>query len=434
MPVRVRFAPSPTGTLHVGGARTALFNWLFARHSGGVFVLRVEDTDVARSTEESTAEIFESLKWLGIEWEEGPFFQSKRMDLYRGAAEQLVKEGQAYYSEEARGEKPAVLFKIPKEPLVVRDLLRGDLQFDNALQKDLVILKSDGMPTYNFACVVDDAEMKMTHIIRGDDHLSNTPKQVPLYQALGYALPVFVHVPMILGPDGSRLSKRHGATAVAAYREIGICPEALFNFLALLGWSPGGNREVMSREEMARDFTLERIQKKSAVFDLKKLAWMNGVYLQKLPKEIFAREALGFLQRKKTPMLPEEVCRRGIELAQGRVQTFSDLLGDFSYFILDSYPLDSETCEKYLKSPESFSILARIRERLTRLESFEAAALEKEIRELAEQLKQKAATLIHPLRAAVTGKSVSPGIFETLSALGKTQTLKRLDRVIQQGA
>lgn len=430
--IRVRFAPSPTGTLHVGGARTALFNWLFARHAGGKLVLRVEDTDVARSTEESTAEIFESLKWLGIEWDEGPFYQSKRLDLYRAAAEKLIRDGKAYPSEEVRGEKPAVLFKIPKETLVVHDFLRGDLQFDNALQKDLVLLKSDGTATYNFACVVDDAEMKMTHILRGDDHLSNTPKQVPLYQALGYPLPVFVHVPMILGPDGARLSKRHGATAVAAYKEMGIFPDALFNFLALLGWSPGGNLEVMPRQELVERFTLERIQRKSAVFDLKKLMWMNGVYLEKMPREQFAEEAMAFLKKGGRELLPEEICRRGMALAHGRVQNYSELLEQYGYFFSPSYPQDPSAVEKYLKSPEASSILTRIKETLEPLKDFQPATLEAAVRGLAEKLQKKAADLIHPLRVAVTGKSVSPGIFETLAALGKPLVMERIKSFIDK--
>jgi len=265
-PVRVRFAPSPTGYLHIGGARTALFNWLFARHLGGVFVLRIEDTDIQRSTRESIDAIIESIRWLGLDWDEGPILQSQRARVHAEYADRLVREGRAHLSDEKRGARPAVILTAPTERIVVEDLIHGTVEFAPEVVGDLVLIKSDGTPTYNFACVIDDSEMGITHIIRGDDHLSNTPKQLVLYRALGLSAPLFAHVPLIMGPDGSRLSKRHGATSVGQFRAEGILPEALVNFLALLGWSPGDDREMMSLEQLIAAFSLERVSKKSAVF------------------------------------------------------------------------------------------------------------------------------------------------------------------------
>ncbi|MDO8140158.1 MAG: glutamate--tRNA ligase family protein, partial [Candidatus Brocadiales bacterium] len=276
--VRVRFAPSPTGYLHIGGARTALFNWLFARHNKGVFILRVEDTDQQRSTEESTKAIFDSMKWLGLDWDEGPYYQSQRLSIYKQYAEKLVEHGKAFYDTDAEGRK-AIRFRMQDEITEFNDLIHGAITFDAALIEDFVILKADGFPTYNFACVVDDADMDITHIIRGDDHISNTPKQIALYKAFGFNTPEFAHIPMILGEDGSRLSKRHGATAVTDYRDKGYLSHALVNFLALLGWSPGNDQEIISITEMIEKFTLKRVNKTSAQFNNTKLDWMNGQYI-----------------------------------------------------------------------------------------------------------------------------------------------------------
>jgi len=429
--VRVRFAPSPTGTLHVGGARTALFNWLFARHYKGTFVLRIEDTDLARSTKGSVDEILDSLNWLGLNWDEGPIYQSQRLFIYQEFAAKLIEDGKAYKSDEGRGPEQAVLFKIPPEKVVFHDALRGDVTFDNSLQKDQVLLKSDGMPTYQFACVVDDALMNITHVIRGDDHLSNTPKQIPIYEALDFPLPQFIHVPMICGPDGSRLSKRHGATAVSAYIEMGILPECLFNFLSLLGWSPGEDIEVLSQQQTIKRFKTERLNKKSAIFDLKKLLWMNGQYLKKLPRSQFLRKGSEFLKSKQKEMLSDEICQRGLQSVQSRIQVFEELTTDYDYFFFKSHVIDSDAVKKYLKTKESFSILAQIKEVLASLETFDEGSCEETIRRLAETLQLKAGALIHPLRVAVTGKSVSPGMFETLGALGKETTLERIKKTIE---
>jgi glutamyl-tRNA synthetase len=323
--IRVRFAPSPTGSLHIGGARTALFNWLFARHHGGSLILRIDDTDLARSTEESTRGILSALRWLGLDWDEGPdaggsygpYFQSQRLELYTKIAQELVDQGRAYYcyctpeelaerrkqamaegkaprydgrcreltsqeriQKENEGHRPAIRLRIPDAgETVVQDFFRGDVVFANDVLDDFIIIKSNGMPTYNFACVVDDAKMQISHILRAEEHLSNTPRQILIYQALGYPLPIFAHVPMILAPDRSKLSKRHGATSVEEFRDMGYLPEALINYLALLGWSPEGEEEILSLPELVRQFTLERVGKTAAVYDVKKLTWMNGHYL-----------------------------------------------------------------------------------------------------------------------------------------------------------
>ena len=294
--VKVRFAPSPTGYLHIGGARTALFNWLFARHNKGIFLLRIEDTDQQRSTEEATHAILDSMKWLGLDWDEGPHFQSQRLSIYKQYAEKLVAHGKAFYDTDEEGRK-AIRFKMQDGVTEINDLIHGAITFDASLIEDFVILKADGFPTYNFACVVDDAEMGITHIIRGDDHISNTPKQIALYNAFGFKMPEFAHIPMILGEDGSRLSKRHGATSVTEYRDKGYLPHALVNFLALLGWSPGNDQEIISIQEMIEKFTLKRVNKTSAQFNNTKLDWMNGQYIKNTPIEHLTTEVKVFLKR-----------------------------------------------------------------------------------------------------------------------------------------
>lgn len=291
--VRVRFAPSPTGFLHVGSARTALFNWLFARHEAGEFILRIEDTDKARSKEEFLSEILESLKWLGLDWDGEVYFQSKRMDLYTKYAKKLLEAGFAYEKE------GALHFKMPQTKLKINDILHGDIEFDTSLIKDQVLIKSDGSPTYNFAVVVDDADMGMTHIIRGDDHISNTPKQVVIYNALGITVPKFCHIPLILGVDRSRLSKRHGATSIRDYREEGYLPQALVNYLCNLGWSMGhDDKEIYSIDEAIKEFKLENINKTAAVFDINKLGWVNGQYIRKLDPEKLLEMLIEILKRK----------------------------------------------------------------------------------------------------------------------------------------
>lgn len=357
--IKVRFAPSPTGYLHIGGARTALFNWLFARHNKGVFLLRIEDTDQQRSTEAATQAILDSMKWLGLEWDEGPYFQSQRLSIYKQNAEKLVSNGKAFYDTDAEGRK-AIRFRMQDGVTEINDLIHGTITFDTSLIEDFVILKADGFPTYNFACVVDDAEMGITHIIRGDDHISNTPKQIALYQAFGFKLPEFAHIPMILGEDGSRLSKRHGATSVTEYRDKGYLPHALVNFLALLGWSPGNDQEIISITEMIEKFTLKRANKTSAQFNNTKLDWMNGQYIKNTPVELLTAEVKRFFEKSgnATVEIPGEWLTNLVKLYHERFKTFQDLLNQTRFFFTDMIEYDQAAADKFLRK-EGISALLK---------------------------------------------------------------------------
>ena len=474
MTMRVRFAPSPTGYLHVGGARTALFNWLLARRQGGRLLLRVEDTDRQRSSESHTRAILTGLSWLGLDWDEGPIFQSDGIERHRSEALRLLTEGRAYRDfttperleaeaercgtpdlrrlpraladalgdlesdrRAAAGDSFAVRFRVPDGETAWDDLLHGELRFANADIEDFVVLRSDGTPTYNMAVASDDADDRITHVIRGDDHISNTPKQIMLYRALGYPVPEFGHVPMILGPDGRRLSKRHGATAVQEYQEHGILPEALLNFLALLGWNPGDEREVMTRAELVEAFLLERVQKKSAVFDNEKLTWLNGQHL--------ARRATADL----VPLAAERLRARGrgpttwagreawfstlIDLLKVRARTVDELAEMAEPYVEEGaivYAPDA-VAQHWAKEPASvLERLEQLRARLVGL-PWEAAGLEQAIRALAEELGVGAGKLIHPLRVAVIGRQHSPGIFEVLVLLGRERSLARVEGALQ---
>ncbi len=467
-PPRLRFAPSPTGYLHVGGARTALFNWLMARKEGGVFVLRVEDTDRARSTDEHTRAILHGLTWLGIDWDEGPHFQSEGVERHRTAALRLLDEGKAYRDfttpeeiqaeAEARGMHPsrvareradamgveeaerraaagepfAVRFRVPDGETRFVDLVHGEMRFPNADVDDLVILRSDGTPVYNLAVVSDDAEMGITHVIRGDDHLSNTPKQVLLYRALGLPEPVFGHVPLILGPDGKRLSKRHGATAVGDYEQRGILPEAMMNFLAFLGWNPGDEREVMSRDELVEAFTPERILKKSSVFDLEKLEWLNGRHLAETPSQrllVAVRQRLTNDAHVLGTLLDDEAWMvRLVDLLKVRARTVDDLVTQARPYVTDAIEYDPAAVAKHWsKDPRAVrERLEALSERLAKV-PWEEGPLEHALRSLAEDLGVGAGKLIHPLRVALTGQTASPGIFEVLVLLGRARSLERVE-------
>lgn len=485
--IRVRFAPSPTGSLHVGGARTALFNWLFVRHHGGTFILRIEDTDLERSTEESARAITEALRWLGLDWDEGPYFQSTRLALYREEAQRLLEAGAAYWCyctpdeleamrEEfrragrpprypgrcrdldacrrqelaAEGRRPVVRLKVPSEGVtVVEDLVRGRVTFENAVLDDFILVKSDGMPTYNFACVVDDAAMEISHVVRAEEHLSNTPKQILLYQALGYRLPVFAHVPMILAPDRSKLSKRHGATSVEEFRDQGYLPEALINYLALLGWSPEDGVEIRPREEIVRLFSLERVSRTAAIYDVKKLTWMNGHYLREGDLDRITGLAISFLER--AGLLPSapaglparaspstlilsgasyEYIRRVVGSVRDRVKTLAELADAASYFFTDDFEYEEKGLRKYLARPGVASLLGKARERLAAADPFTVEATEAAYRELIDQLGISGGELIHPSRVALTGRTVGPGLFDIIALLGKDKCLERLDRAI----
>jgi len=478
--IRVRFAPSPTGSLHIGGARTALFNWLYARHNSGKMVLRIDDTDVARSTGTSHRQILSALKWLGIDWDEGPevggpyapYYQSQRLDYYQKAARQLVDEERAYYCYctpeelslrreeaiaagkasrydgrcrnltenererlEAEGRKPVIRLKVPDAgETVVRDYFRGEVSFANELLDDFIIMKSNGIPTYNFATVVDDSEMKITHIIRAEEHLSNTPRQVLVYQAMGKPLPVFAHVSMILAPDRSKLSKRHGATSVEEFREQGYLPEAMVNYLALLGWS-GGEEEIMSLEEMVRKFSLENVGKTAAIYDLKKLTWLNGHYLNEADLVKVTDQVIPLLKRKN--LIPDEFPRsfylyimEVVGTVRTRVKTLSEIVDASTYFFSDEFNYDENGVKKHFRKPGVRDILLKARQVLEKLEPFDLKMTEFAYRKLAEELGIKTGDLFHPTRLALSGRTMTPGLFDVMVTLGKEKTLQRLDRAI----
>ncbi|MFH1406782.1 MAG: glutamate--tRNA ligase [Candidatus Omnitrophota bacterium] len=424
---RVRFAPSPTGYLHVGSARTALFNWLLARHNKGTFILRIEDTDALRSSKEYLDEILESLQWLGLNWDEGPYFQKNRLKLYREYAEKLIAAKRAYY------EGSAVKFKIPAEPVKINDLVHGDIEFDNALLGELVIIKSDGFPTYNFACAIDDADMGITHVVRGDDHISNTPKQLALYNALGIKPPAFAHIPLILGTDRSKLSKRHGAVAIREYKENGYLPAAMINFLALLGWSPKDNREILPPDELIACFSIDGINETNAVFDSEKLAWLNGQYIKKEdPQKILGLIAPKLIDKNYIKKdYDKEYLLKIISLFQPRIKLVDDLLEDAAFFFEDKLTYDEAAVAAQFKKPGTKEKLSKFKEKIAAVENYDEKSLEEATRALAGEMKIKAAELIHPTRVALSGKSVGPGLFEMMALLGKERTLARLDAAIK---
>ncbi len=430
--IKVRFAPSPTGYLHIGGARTALFNWLFARHSKGIFLLRIEDTDQQRSTDEATKAILDSMKWLGLDWDEGPYFQSRRLAVYKQHAEDLVSKGRAFYDTDAEGRK-AIRFKMQDGVTEIADLIHGTITFDTSLIEDFVILKADGFPTYNFACVVDDAEMGITHIIRGDDHISNTPKQIALYRAFGFKMPEFAHIPMILGEDGSRLSKRHGATSVTEYRDRGYLPHALVNFLALLGWSPGNDQEILTIQEMIEKFTLKRVNKTSAQFNNIKLDWMNGQYIKNTPIERLVPEVRAFFENSGTVDVSKISAKWLADLVvlhQERFKTFQDLLNQIQFFFTDTVEYDPAAVDKFLKKEGAGDLLREVHATLSAVNNFEKKHLEDSLRALTGKIGVGFSKLAQPIRVAITGKSVSAGIFETMELLGREKTLGRLAHAI----
>jgi glutamyl-tRNA synthetase len=474
MSVRVRFAPSPTGALHIGGARTALFNWLFARNQGGIFILRIEDTDRERSTLEANRAIFHGLEWLGLDWDEGPnvggffgpYFQTERLQIHKKCAEQLLKEGKAYYCfctpeelekkrKEAAARKEAPRYdgkcrKLPEAEIqklvesgkpkvirftlppigetVVEDLIRGKVVFKNELLDDFVILKSDGFPTYNFACVIDDHLMEITHVIRGDDHLSNTPRQILLYQAFGWDLPKFAHIPMILGKDKARLSKRHGATSVIAYSDLGYLPEAMLNYIARLGWGHG-DQEIFSREELIEKFSLEGVTKNPAVFDPEKLNWLNGKYIRKILPERLVDLC--------EPLLIEAYGTHDIQYIKKVVLAFHDrlvLIPDIvplsKYFFVDDFEYDPKGIEKYFKPANSKRILTTLKEKLAKVKSFTKENIEPIFKGLAKEMNVKLGVIIHPCRLALTGRIQSPPMYDVVEILGKKKAKERLARAI----
>ena len=481
MPPRVRFAPSPTGYLHVGGARTALFNWLFARRQGGVFVLRIEDTDVERSSWEMVGGILEGLRWLGLDWDEGPeaggehgpYFQSERLDRHRARGEALVRDGHAYYcycsperlqhernAAEARGEgwiydrrclslsaeqmaeleathaPRAVRMRVPDGDTTFADLVHGAITIGHGTLEDFVVLRSDGQPTYQLSVVCDDIDMAITHVVRGDDHISNTPKQILLYLAFGAPIPQFAHVPLILGSDKKRLSKRHGATSVTEYQRQGYLPEAMVNFLALLGWSPGGDQELFTRDELVERFALEGISGGNAVFNPEKLDWFNAQHLARLGiDDLIARvrpevETAG-LWSEDLLDVRREWFARVLALLVPRAKKLGDFAPQLQPFLGEVTSYDRAAVDKHLKGPGLSEQLRALADRVRAVEPFDEASTERVLRELAEIAGIKAGALIHATRIALTGKAVSPGLFETLVLIGRQRGVARLLRLAQ---
>jgi len=422
--VRVRFAPSPTGFLHLGSARTAIFNWLFARHEAGQFLLRIEDTDLKRSEARFLEEILADLRWLGLDWDEEPLFQSRRFDVYRAKAEELVARGKAFRDGQA------VLFHVgPGRAIAFDDLIHGPISVQTETIKDQVLLKSDGSPTYNFACVVDDSHQGITHILRGDDHISNTPKQILFYEAFGLEPPRFGHMPLILGPDGAKLSKRHGGVAVEEYRREGFLPEALANYLVLLGWTPPGGREIIPPGEAVRLFEIKDMSAVQAKFDIQKLRWLNAEYIMKKTNA----ELL--------PALKERLAAAGIDVAacgdayigrvldlyKVRLKTLSEFVPQTDLFFREDYSVEPEAAEILAKS-ESATILSAFADALEKMEPFTPAAAEAAGRALAAARGVKAGAVIHPTRAAVSGKTKGAGLFEMLEVLGQAKSVARIRR------
>lgn len=479
--VRVRFAPSPTGYLHIGGARTALFNWLFARKMGGKLILRIEDTDVARLKEDSVSQILTSLKWLGINWDEGPevggdygpYYQSERFDIYRKYCQQLVDEGKAYYCfctpeeledqrekqrqakqpfryartcrdltpEEVKaridaGASYSVRLKIPAEgSVVVHDLIHGDVTFNMDQYDDFVIMKSNGIPTYNFAVVIDDHLMGMTHVMRAEEHLSNTPKQLLVYQAFGWEPPKFGHMSMILAPDRSKLSKRHGATSVEEFRSQGFVAEAIVNYLTLLGWGPGDEREIFSLQDTVELFELEQMSKKAAIYDTKKLTWMNGQYLSELPLEKILPEVKPFFVKdgyvdEDWFAENEEYFAKLVDTVRVRVKTLQEIADASDYFFKDVESYDEKGVAKHFK-PEAVALLEECIAAVEADDVYSLETTEAAYNKIAADNNLALGKVIHPTRLALTGRTVSPGMFDVMVLLGKEKTLARLRKAVE---
>ena len=481
--VRVRYAPSPTGYPHVGNIRTALFNWLFARHCRGSFIVRIEDTDVARKVEGTVEAILEGLSWLGLDWDEGPdaggefgpYFQSQRLELYHEAAERLISQGDAYYCycssprleemraeqvrrkqplgydrhcrnlsrqeqsrKEAEGVTPVVRFKTPLDGQTrFNDLIRGEVVFENNTIDDFVLLKSDGYPTYHLANVVDDHLMEISHVLRAEEWLSSTPRHLFLYQALGFEPPQFAHLPMLLGADRAKLSKRHGAVSITDYREQGYLPEAMVNFLALLGWSLDDKTELLSRQELINNFSLERVSRTAAIFNRDKLNWMNGVYIRGLSLEDFIQRATPFLESGLPPEvkrpISKEYVSRIVPLTRERINTLAEAATYANFFFLDKLKYDASLLiGKKMTIETTLKALKAAQEKLSLLESFDHDSLEGTLRPLADELGLNAGQLFSPLRVATTGRTAAPPLFETMVVLGKERCLERIRVAIEK--
>jgi glutamyl-tRNA synthetase len=432
--VRVRFAPSPTGFLHVGGARTALFNWLFARHNQGVFVLRIEDTDKSREREDAVAVIYEGLRWLGLEWDEGgdkggkfgPYFQSERGALYEKYLKILDKKGQVYEDE------GAIRFRAPRRPVVVDDIVCGRIEFDRSMEPDMTIRRPDGSWIFHFVNVVDDIEMKISHVIRGEDHLTNTSKHVALYQALEIEPPRFAHIPLILNRDGSKMSKRDEGSSVATYIEQGYAPEAVRNYLCLLGWSPKDNREKLDIEETIHLFDLEKVNRRNASFDLDKCNWLNYQYLAQMPVSRFRELSLPFVEKAGIQATDEAYLIDVLKLVQEKIKFLTDVPDWIGYFFTEDYKYDPEAVAKTFGVAGVMSRLGKLRETYQSTAEWQAEALENALKTLAKSIPCKTAELIHPARLAVSGRSFGPSLYHMLEVLGRERVLTRLERTIER--
>ena len=466
--VRVRFAPSPTGFLHIGGVRTALFNWLFARQQQGTFILRIEDTDQSRSTDESIQAIIEGMEWVGLDWDEGPFRQTERMDLYRAHAMKLLETGHAYWcvckaeelearrkEAEAKGLSPrydgrcrrlqitnppadaALRFKAPQEGhIIVDDLIKGAITFDNSAADDLIILRSNGYPTYNFSVVVDDALMRITHVVRGDDHLTNTPRQIPIFEALGFAVPRFGHLPMILGSDKTRLSKRHGATSIMAYKDMGYLPDAMVNYLVRLGWSHG-DQELFTRQELIEKFSWDHVQKSAAVFNPDKLVWINAEYIKTSPPSSVAQSLVPLLEqaglKHEVEAVSEEWLAQLVVLVKERAKTLVDMVEWVKPYFGQVAPFEEEAAKKFL-TPAVAPLLQKLVTRFETVPSFSKQTWEESFKKLVEEEGIKMGALAQPVRVALTGRTASPGLFEVMEVLGRERTLFRLRKGVERAS
>ena len=464
--VRVRFAPSPTGLLHIGGVRTALFNWLFARQQKGVFILRIEDTDQSRSTDESIQAIIEGMKWVGLDWDEGPFRQTERIDLYRSHAMALLSKGEAYWCvckaeeldarrkvAEAKGLSPkydgrcrdraltnpsgdaALRFKAPQEgEIIVDDLIKGKIVFDNIVQDDLIILRSNGYPTYNFSVVVDDAMMNISHVVRGDDHLTNTPRQIPIFQALGFPVPQFGHLPMILGSDKTRLSKRHGATSIMAYKDLGYLPDAMVNYLVRLGWSHG-DQELFTRQELIEKFSWKNVQSSAAVFNPDKLLWLNAEYIKASPPHQVAQALVPLLEvaglKDEVAAVSADWLAQLVVLVKERAKTLVEMVDWVRPYFGQAVTCDEEAAKKFL-TPAIVPILGKLLMRFEAYPTFLKQQWEEAFKQLVEEEGVKMGQLAQPVRVALTGRTASPGLFEVMGVLGRERTLLRLQAGIER--
>ena len=462
--VRVRFAPSPTGQLHIGGVRTALFNWLFARHQGGKFVLRIEDTDLSRSSDEYIEQILEGMRWLSMDWDEGPYRQTERQSLYKEHVDRLLEEDKAYFcyctveelaerrkeaqkqsrtpkydrrcreiKEPRPGVEPAVRFKAPLTgSTVFRDMLRGDISVENEQLDDLIIMRSDGTPTYNFTVVIDDATMEMTHVIRGDDHVANTPRQVLLYQGLGFELPLFAHLSIILGPDKAKLSKRHGAASILEYRDMGYLPEAMLNYLVRLGWSHG-DQEIFTIQEMIEHFSLDNVNAAAAIYDQDKLMWTNSHYLRSIPPAEIALRLEPFLKelgvQEAFSRLPDTTRTSIVESLQPRTRTLLEMSQGAEFYLVEEPAYDEKASNKFLKK-DALPLLEEITDSLTEQEDYGEEELEALFQDFVQERSIKLGKAAMPVRIALTGSNVSPGLFEIIAILGKEKVLARLHRAI----